>query len=176
VEEFFLETDGTNLAKVLSLHGVDPKLTVSNSIIEVIEVLGIEAVRAALLNELRGVINSDGSYVNYRHLALLSDIMCQRGHLMSITRHGINRTDAGVLARCSFEETVELLMDSASAGELDDCSGVSENIILGQLAPIGTGSFEVLLNEEMLMDAHEIPDLNAQAVSLIHFLHNISFH
>jgi len=52
------------------------------------------------------VISFDGSYVNYRHLALLCDIMTCRGHLMAITRHGINRQDVGALMRCSFEETV----------------------------------------------------------------------
>ncbi|KAJ3073317.1 DNA-directed RNA polymerase II subunit rpb1 [Podochytrium sp. JEL0797] len=155
-QHFFLETNGTNFKEVLALHGVDATITTSNSIIEVFEVLGIEATRAALLNELRGVINSDGSYVNYRHLALLSDVMCQNGKIMSITRHGINRTDAGVLARCSFEETVELLFESAGVGEVDDCKGVSENVILGQLAHIGTGSFDVLLNEDALQHAHDM--------------------
>ncbi|KAJ3216817.1 DNA-directed RNA polymerase II subunit rpb1 [Dinochytrium kinnereticum] len=161
--ENFLETDGTNLSKVLSLPGVDSKTTTSNSIIEIMEVLGIEATRVALLHELRNVINADGSYVNYRHLALLSDIMCQRGHLMAITRHGINRTDSSALARCSFEETVELLVEAAGAGDRDTCKGVSENIILGQLAPIGTGSFEVLLNADMLQNAHELQDPMAMA-------------
>ena len=52
------------------------------------------------------VISFDGSYVNYRHLALLCDVMTAKGHLMAITRHGINRQETGALARCSFEETV----------------------------------------------------------------------
>ena len=68
--------------------------------------LGIEAVRKAIEREMFHVISFDGSYVNYRHLALLCDIMTAKGHLMAITRHGINRQDTGALARCSFEETV----------------------------------------------------------------------
>lgn len=68
--------------------------------------LGIEAVRKALERELYHVISFDGSYVNYRHLALLCDTMTCRGHLMAITRHGINRQDTGPLMKCSFEETV----------------------------------------------------------------------
>ena len=32
--------------------------------------------------------------------------MTAKGHLMAITRHGINRQETGALARCSFEETV----------------------------------------------------------------------
>ena len=68
--------------------------------------LGIEAVRKALEKEINHVISFDGSYVNYRHLALLCDIMTCRGHLMAVTRHGVNRQEVGALMRCSFEETV----------------------------------------------------------------------
>ena len=68
--------------------------------------LGIEAVRKGIENEMFNVISFDGSYVNYRHLALLCDVMTAKGHLMAITRHGINRQETGALARCSFEETV----------------------------------------------------------------------
>jgi hypothetical protein len=45
---------------------VDFRRTVSNHLVEVIDVLGIEAARGALLKEMRGVIEFDGSYVNYR--------------------------------------------------------------------------------------------------------------
>lgn len=88
---------------------VDFKRTTSNHLIEIIEVLGIEAARSALLKEMRNVIEFDGSYVNYRHLAALCDSMTSRGHFMAITRHGINRNENGPLAQCSFEETVDIL-------------------------------------------------------------------
>ena len=52
-------------------------------------------------------------YVNYRHLAALCDSMTARGHFMAITRHGINRTESGPLAQCSFEETVDILFRRA---------------------------------------------------------------
>ncbi|TPX36693.1 DNA-directed RNA polymerase [Synchytrium microbalum] len=157
-DETVLETDGINLRDVLAHTKVDSTRTYSNSITETMEVLGIEAARAALLREIKKVIEFDASYVNYRHMALLCDIMTYKGILMSITRHGINRTEAGALARSSFEETVELLYEAAGIGELDACKGVSQNIILGQLAPMGTGAFEVLLNEEMLKDVATEPD------------------
>ena len=139
-DEWILETDGINLKKVLCVDGVDPIRTYSNSCVEITEVLGIEAGRASLLRELRGVIEFDGSYVNYRHLAILCDLMTNRGSLMAITRHGINKADTGALMRCSFEETVEILMEAASTGEKDDCKGVAENVLLAQLAPLGTGA------------------------------------
>jgi len=148
--EWFLDTMGVNLRDVLSVEGVDPYRTYCNKFQETMKVFGIEAVRASLMKEMKDVLTNDGSYVNHRHMAILCDVMCARGELMAVTRHGINRADTGALMRCSFEETVEILFDAASSGELDDCRGVSENIILGQLAPSGTGEFDCFLDSEML--------------------------
>eukprot|EP00210_Caulerpa_lentillifera_P004539 g4331.t1 len=148
--EYLLDTEGVNLMEVMCQEGVDYTRTVSNHLLEVLDVLGIEAVRAALLKELRGVIEFDGSY----------------GHLMAITRHGINRTDKSPWAQCSFEETVDILLRAAIYAESDAMKGVSENIMLGQLCPLGTGGFELLLNEDALMTAvdpeklgFDVPDL-----------------
>jgi DNA-directed RNA polymerase II subunit RPB1 len=149
-QEWYLDTSGTALAEVLVVPGVDTTRTYSNHFIQVFEVFGIEATRSALMRELTQVLAFDGSYVNHRHLALLVDVMTSRGHLMAITRHGINRADTGALMRCSFEETVEILLEAAAVGELDDCRGISENVMLGQLAPMGTGELELLLDPKML--------------------------
>lgn len=157
-EEWVLDTDGVNLLGCMSHSAVDHTRTYSNDVCEIFEVLGIEAARAALLNEIRGVISFDGAYVNHRHLAILVDCMTYRGHLMSITRSGINRVDTGPLMQCSFEETTDILLAASMAGLKDPLTGVSENIMLGQIAPIGTGSFSLLLNETMLKDVVEPAD------------------
>jgi DNA-directed RNA polymerase II subunit RPB1 len=67
---------------------------------------------------------------------------------MAITRHGINRQEVGALMRCSFEETVDILMEAAVHAEQDPVKGVSENIMLGQLAKAGTGCFDLVLDSE----------------------------
>ena len=151
VPEWVLETDGVNLSEVMTVPGVDPTRIYTNSFIDIMEVLGIEAGRAALYKEVYNVIASDGSYVNYRHMALLVDVMTTQGGLTSVTRHGFNRSSTGALMRCSFEETVEILFEAGASAELDDCRGVSENVILGQMAPIGTGAFDVMIDEESLV-------------------------
>ncbi|GAB6021132.1 DNA-directed RNA polymerase II subunit RPB1 [Chamberlinius hualienensis] len=157
IAEWLLETDGTSLMKVLSERDVDPMRTHSNDICEIFSVLGIEAVRKSVEKEMNHVISFDGSYVNYRHLALLCDVMTAKGHLMAITRHGINRQDTGALMRCSFEETVDILMDAAAHAEVDPMRGVSENIMLGQLARLGTGCFDLMLDAEKCKYGMEIP-------------------
>ncbi|OUT21564.1 DNA-directed RNA polymerase II subunit RPB1 [Pichia kudriavzevii] len=149
-QEWVLETDGINLADVITVEGIDTTRTYSNSFVEILFVFGIEAARSALYKEILNVIAFDGSYVNYRHLALLVDLMTYKGHLIAISRHGFNRNDTGALMRCSFEETVEILFDAGASAELDTCDGVSQNIILGQMAPFGTGSFDVYLDDEKL--------------------------
>ena len=75
---------------------------------DVYEVLGIEATRAILFNEISSLFESVG--VNYRHLCLLCDVMTRFGRLMSIDRYGINKNDIGTLAKASFEETEKILL------------------------------------------------------------------
>ncbi|CDJ52195.1 DNA-directed RNA polymerase, related [Eimeria brunetti] len=162
VNNWVLDTDGCNLEEVLTCPLVDASRTTSNDITEIFSVLGIEAVRRALLRELRAVISFDGSYVNYRHLAILCDSMTQKGYLMSITRHGINRVEKGPLKKCSFEETVEILMEAAIFAETDHLRGVTENIMLGQLCPLGTGDPDLLIDEEKLRDAHRATQLQQE--------------
>jgi DNA-directed RNA polymerase II subunit RPB1 len=116
------------------------------------EVLGIEVARAVLVNELRAVIEDNGSYVNHRHIALLCDVMTYRGDVASFTRHGLGRSDAGFLARCSFEETIEVLHTAATFGDRECIrdKGVTANIIFGQMAPVGTGCCHLLLDTGVL--------------------------
>ncbi|KAF2367731.1 RNA polymerase Rpb1 domain 7 [Trinorchestia longiramus] len=157
IAEWLLETDGTALMRVLSERDVDPVRTSSNDILEVFEALGIEAVRKSVEKEMNAVLMFYGLYVNYRHLALLCDVMTSKGHLMAITRHGINRQDTGALMKCSFEESVDVLIEAASCAEVDPIRGVSENIILGQLPKVGTGCFDLVLDDEKCKLGMEIP-------------------
>ncbi|KAF5837019.1 DNA-dependent RNA polymerase II largest subunit [Dunaliella salina] len=108
------------------------------------------------LNVMFSDENAEQLVLRIRHLAILCDVMTSRGHLMAITRHGINRNGNGPMTQCSFEETVDILMRAATFGERDNCTGVSENIMLGQMCPLGTGSFDLLLNEAALQDAFEV--------------------
>jgi len=148
--EWVLDTDGTNLMDILSNPNIDPTRTISNDIREIYEVLGIEAARNALYHELINV-TSEGS-MNYRHLSLLIDTMTSKGQLMSIDRHGINRGDIGPLAKCSFEETTDMLINASIFSEYDNVNGVSANVMLGQQAPCGTGDSQILIDEEHFIE------------------------
>ena len=49
-----------------------------------------------------------------------------------------------VLMLASFEKTTDHLFDAACHGRTDTIDGVSECIIMGKAAPIGTGMFKLL--------------------------------
>mmetsp|Transcript_26030 Transcript_26030/g.65700 ORF Transcript_26030/g.65700 Transcript_26030/m.65700 type:complete len:1466 (+) Transcript_26030:32-4429(+) len=147
-KEYVLDTEGVDLRYILNYSGIDYTRSSSNDILEIYKILGIEAVRKILIQELRNLISFDGSYVNSRHLSLLVDVMTHKGKLMSITRHGINRTDIGPIAKCSFEETIEVLYQAAAFGVCDNLKGVSGSILVGQVSPLGTGKIDLFLCEK----------------------------
>ncbi len=150
-----LDTIGSNLLEVLSLDYIDPVRTTSNDIVEIFDVLGIEAARQAIYNELSEVLEFDGSYVNAHHMALLCDRMTFTSKLISIFRHGINNDDIGPIAKASFEETPEMFLKAARHAELDTLRGISANVMCGQEGLFGTASFQVLLDINEMINLDE---------------------
>jgi DNA-directed RNA polymerase II subunit RPB1 len=139
-----LDTMGTNLMQVLALDTIDYTRTISNDIQEIYRVLGIEAARVAIMNEL--VESFDDTYINYHHLSVLCDRMTANERMISIFRHGINSDNIGPIAKASFEETPEMFLKAARHAEVDNLRGVSSNVMCGQEGYFGTSSFNVLLN------------------------------
>jgi DNA-directed RNA polymerase II subunit RPB1 len=145
-----LDTIGTNLLDVLGLEYIDNNRTFSNDIVEIYNVLGIEAARQSIYNELVDVIEFDGTYINYHNFSVLVDRMTFTNKLISIFRHGINNDNIGPIAKASFEETPEMFLKAARHAELDTLRGISANVMCGQEGLFGTSSFQVVLDiEEM---------------------------
>ncbi len=145
LDEWVLYTAGSNLPDVLSIPGVDPTRIKTNHIQEIRDTLGIEATRQAIIDEATAVLQEQGLDVDIRHIMLVSDIMTQDGSLRQIGRHGISGEKESVLARASFEVTVKHLLNSAARGERDKLRGITENVIIGQIIPLGTGTVDLIM-------------------------------
>ena len=166
-EIWVLDTIGTNLLNVLGLDYIDSTRTISNDIVEIFDVLGIEAARKSIYNELADVIEFDGTYLNYHHMSLLCDRMSYNVKLVSIFRHGINNDNIGPIAKASFEETPEMFLKAARHAELDIMRGVSANVMCGQEGFVGTNAFQVVLDlkemtnleETIKYELHDINDV-----------------
>jgi DNA-directed RNA polymerase II subunit RPB1 len=155
VEIWVLDTIGTNLIDLLTLPNIDVNRTFSNDIQETYKVLGIEAARQTISNELSEVLEFDGTYINSHHIDLLCDRMTATRKMVSIFRHGINNDDIGPLAKASFEETPEMFLRAARHAELDNMCGISANIMCGQQGYFGTNSFQVMLNMKKMRELEE---------------------
>lgn len=141
-----VRTDGSNLSSVLEVYGVDPMRTITNHIHETAKTLGIEAARNLVIEEAIGVLEEQGLDVDVRHVMLVADIMTETGDVRQIGRHGISGQKASVLARAAFEITVPNIVEAAIMGESDPLRGVTENVIVGQSIPIGTGLVDLYMS------------------------------
>ena len=146
--EFVIITAGSNLADVLQLEEVDAYRTTTNNIFEIEQVLGIEAARQSIINEIFKVIESQGLNVDVRHIMLVADTMCVSGTLKGITRYGVVSEKSSVLARASFETPIKHIINAALVGEVDNLNSVVENVMINQPVPIGTGLPSLAVKEQ----------------------------
>jgi DNA-directed RNA polymerase III subunit RPC1 len=144
-KQYHLLVEGSGLQDVMGTPGVDGTRTKSNHIIEMQAVLGIEAARLMISDEIKYVMRMYAITVDRRHLMLLSDVMTFKGEVLGITRFGIAKMRESVLALASFEKTTDHLFDGAVHSRQENIVGVSECIIMGVPIPIGTGLFKLLL-------------------------------
>ena len=167
-DTWVLDTTGTNLLEALALDYIDATRTYSNDIREVFDILGLEAARQMIYNEMSDVMEfSGGGYINYHHLGLLCDRMTCNHNMIPIFRSGLLSDDTGPIAKCTFEEQTAMLLQAARHGDVDPMRGVSANVMCGQFGNYGTSSFQLVLD----MDA--ISSLEASSLAVVAALDDV---
>ncbi|KAF1358528.1 beta and beta-prime subunits of DNA dependent RNA-polymerase [Lizonia empirigonia] len=137
-----LLVEGYGFKDCMTTPGIEPYTTKSNHVMEVRDVLGIEAARSTIVREISSVMgNMD---IDPRHMQLLADVMTFKGDVYGITRFGLQKTRDSVLQLASFEKTPDHLFEAAARGKIDSIDGVSECIIMGQSVKLGTGAMQVI--------------------------------
>ena len=106
-KQYHLLVEGSGLQDVMGIPGIDGTRTKSNHIMEMQAVLGIEAARLTISEEIKYVMKMYAITVDRRHLMLLSDVMTFKGEVLGITRFGIAKMRESVLALASFEKTTD---------------------------------------------------------------------
>jgi DNA-directed RNA polymerase subunit A" len=147
-QKYLIATEGSNLEEVLKLAEVDPYFTTTNDFMEIQRVLGIEAARNSIIEELQKVLQSQDISVDARHLMLIADAMTFIGEIQSVGRHGLAGSKASVLVRAAFEEVEKHLVKASVEGQKDELTGVTENIFVGNVIPVGTGTVDLEMDVE----------------------------
>lgn len=139
-DRWMIETEGSNFKKILSLDKVDIYNTISTNPWDMYNVLGIEATREYLIEEISSIMSD----VNKCHIELLVDVMTYSGTLTSISRHSMNRDHTGPIAKGAFEEVLQNFQSAAINSEIDNTNSITSSIMYGKLSPFGTGSFDII--------------------------------
>jgi len=150
--EWILETDGSNFNKLLGHKLVAMEKLQSNSVWDIYDNLGIEAARKFLISEFESIMEG----INISHVKLLVEKMTFTGTISSISRYTLRKDESGPLSKASFEESVEHMVKSAFAGDIEKTKGVSASIICGKRASIGTGVVDLKINTKKLIHAKPI--------------------
>jgi hypothetical protein len=88
----------------------------------------------------------------------MADIMTYRGKLMQIDRHGLNKNpEIGPIAKASFEEVMNIFTKAALFAEKDNMKGVSANILAGLFCKSVTICFDILMDEDKLLEQIDMP-------------------
>ena len=143
---WLLDTTGSNLLDTLSIDFIDYTRTFSNDIKEVFNILGIEAARQMIYNELTEVMEFSDVYINYHHTSLLCDRMTCNKNMVSIFRSGLLNDNVGPIAKATFEVHTEVFLNAARHADFDHMRGVSANVMCGQYGYYGTSAFGLVLD------------------------------
>lgn len=148
--QYVIYTQGVNLYDIRYLIGIDIYNTICNDVVHIYNVFGVEAARAVLMKEISLAFHKHGADVNFNHLSVIVDLMTYSGYLMSVDRHGMNKSENEPLARVSFEKMVDQLLTAATFNEVDNMKGVSSRIMAGLCVKGGTGMCDVILDTELI--------------------------
>ena len=135
----YADTIGTNLKEVMARDDVNPDYTYSSHMYEILNVLGIEAVRNFLIKTINDAVKFEG-YINPMSIVLLADYMTNKGEITKMTFKGLKQQETSVIAHASLEQAMSVFGGAATVGIIDDTTSTSASIALGKKVHIGTGA------------------------------------
>jgi DNA-directed RNA polymerase II subunit RPB1 len=138
-----IETNGGSLINTMINENINSNTVLSNNINDVYNVLGIEAARQMLINELKTSFSHSGIVTNEQHVELLADVMSTSGVLKPVNRYGLDNDS--VISTACFEQSLNILLNAAIDGRVDNIKSSSSNIICGNMVKSGTGYFDLFL-------------------------------
>lgn len=147
-EEWVIYTYGSNLKEVMKIPEVDYTKIYTNDIHEVEKVLGIEAARNVILNEIKNIFEQQGLKVDIRHFMLLADVLTWYGEYLGVTRYGLHAEKYSTLAKAAFETPIQNIIRSAMINAEDDFKTAIENLMANQVVPLGTGLFNIYYKKD----------------------------
>ena len=156
-QEYVIYANGINMEKIKTIPQIDQNRTICNDIRTMTEFYGIESTRTTLIKEVSSIYTD--TPMNYHHISITCDFMTHTGNITSIDRFGLKKLKIGVLAKATFEESMDLITDAAFNNLTDNLNNVSSSILVGKPFNGGTGLCDLSMDTEML-EKSEYNDTN----------------
>jgi hypothetical protein len=134
IDDVTITTTGSNLGKVLNLHGVNNMETISNNVYDVEKNFGVDAAREVLYDE---VLAKAG---NVHTAALIADFMTCKGYVAPFKKDNPMLKARGFLSSIAFERPKNDVKSIVCNKVVDNTKSVYSQVITGQLADVGSGS------------------------------------
>jgi DNA-directed RNA polymerase beta' subunit len=146
--ENVITTDGSNLKEIFQNIYINPYLSQSDSIIEIYELLGIEAARNKIIIELQGMMPSSSS----QHYSVYGDQMTVTGSVSSIDKSGIeHREKNNILLSLANSHPLQGLESASINSSTASCdSGLSQSLMVGQIPKFCSNFNKIALNESFI--------------------------
>lgn len=145
-DTWHIETEGGNFSELLAHPLIDMENTLTNNMWDIYNTLGIEATRQFMIDEFISIMPS----ISACHSKFLVDNMTKTGTILSVSRYTMRSEGSGALAKASFEETLDNLINAGLYGEVENPDSVSTSIICGKLGKFGTGVCELKVDVSKL--------------------------
>lgn len=143
---YYAETEGINLLTTLGLSFVDSTRTHSNDPQQIKEVLGIEAARYSICDEIQLIIK-EAAEISNRHLLLLVDYMTYMGNITPISIIGSSSKDEGTLLAASRVKATETIAASAITNSFDVKTPTLE-IAFGTAPNVGSKTMGLIVDKD----------------------------
>jgi DNA-directed RNA polymerase beta' subunit len=156
--EYVINTDGTNLEAIFQNQFINPYLSQSDSILEIYELLGVEAARNKIIIELMNMMPA----ADNKHYMTYADSMTYTGYITAIDKSGIeNREKNNILLSLAFSHPIQGLENAAINSLESTCSaGLSAPLMVGSMPKYGSSYNKIIINEDFIQN--NIVSLNNQ--------------
>ena len=147
IKRYCINTNGSNFKDIVYIENLDLSKCVTDSVMEMTELLCIEAGRESIINEFRLAMQG----LSPIHCTIYADEMTSPGIVSSIQRTGISiRENSNILLRSSFQYPVQTIEDAAENGIENKIYGISSSLSVGVPPKIGTTYSKVIVNQEFI--------------------------
>lgn len=147
---------GTTVRSIFTLEGIDVARTQTSDVHTVYQMMGIEAARAGLMNEIQTLFRSEGHSINHQHFSIVIDVMTFHGMVTPVNSSGLSRTDSDPLSRVAFEKTMDHIVKAAIFNESDRMESVSSRVMSGRVIKGGTGMVTLLADIEKIEQTKQV--------------------